>query len=421
MAGQWYVSQSGEDRGPYTLEELTALVQKGELTPDDSLRKEGSNLYIGASRLKGLFPVVAAQPTDSSDAPPDPRAAADHRQLTAAARSSGDPESWMSRFSTSLLLMGGAAALIVGIGLALWIESAWRMRESRRFPVRADLSRAAPVSEMVKARLDMLRPPRPEKPSISGLEIGVPVAIPGLDGVSEGFSPTLSDNMKRIVFAALSTGGYDLFEARRSEITKPFEAPKQITSCTTPEVEAYPSLSQDGLKLLFLRSDSTPKLMLSQRASLSEEFDAPVEIAVEGLDPVPERIGYPQFYGMVRAVIFAWHGTSSPPQFHLAEISSSSNAWTVAEELPFPNSYPPYRLCNNGLRAYYGWKEGLWFVVRKRVTDDFSLEIEMLPSTDTGPIDGPVWISPQEDVAFYCSPGPGRELGQGRSLWMVRF
>lgn len=170
MAGQWYVSQSGQDRGPYTLEELTALVQEGDLTPDDSLRKEGSNLYIGASRLKGLFPVVAAQPSARGSGGASEDSVADNRQPTAAARSSVDPESWMSRFSTSQLLMGGAAALIVGIGLALWIESAWRMRESRRFPVRADLSQAAPVSEMVKARLDMLRPPRPERPSFRGLK-----------------------------------------------------------------------------------------------------------------------------------------------------------------------------------------------------------------------------------------------------------
>ena len=422
MAGQWYIRQSGTDRGPHSIEELIALAQEGQLTRDDSLRKEGSSLYIGATRISGLFAAPEKLP-ELLNAPPDSPSAYHPPSLEApeAVRSSGDRESWMSRFSTSQLVLGGAATLIVGIGLALWIESAWRMRESRRFPSRADLSRAVPVSEMVKARLEMLRPPRPQNPSIPKLEIGVPVPVPGLEGAAEGFSPTLAEDMKRIVFAALSTGGYDLFEARRNVVTAPFEPPKQITSCTTPEVEAYPSLSQDGLKLLFLRSDTAPKLMLAERASLSEEFGEPVEIVLEGLDPTPERVGYPQFYGTIRAVIFAWHGASSPPQFHLAEIDSSANTWTITEELPFPNSYPPYRLCNNGLRAYYGWKEGLWFVVRKRLTDDFSLDIEMLPSSATGPMDGPVWIAPQEDVAYYSSPGPGKEIGAGRALWMVRF
>lgn len=37
-----------------------------------------------------------------------------------------------------------------------------------------------------------------------------------------------------------------------------------------------------------------------------------------------------------------------------------------------------------------------------------------------GKIDGPIWLAPQEDVVFFCSPG-GDPSGGSRRLMMVAF
>ena len=52
--------------------------------------------------------------------------------------------------------------------------------------------------------------------------------------------------------------------------------------------------------------------------------------------------------------------------------------------------------------------------------------MRILDASRTGPIEGPLWVTPQEDVAFYVSTGPGKKpdlepRDEGRKVWMTRF
>jgi hypothetical protein len=39
--------------------------------------------------------------------------------------------------------------------------------------------------------------------------------------------------------------------------------------------------------------------------------------------------------------------------------------------------------------------------------------VRILDPATVGPIDGPIWVAPQEDMVFHCSPGPGKKFGLG--------
>ena len=106
-------------------------------------------------------------------------------------------------------------------------------------------------------------------------------------------------------------------------------------------------------------------------------------------------------------------------------------AWgyTITETLPAP---PPsgHGATVSVVKSKQVWSirpaEGLFVAARPHVKGTFCEPVRFLEVSVTGPIDGPIWVAPQEDVVFYVSPGPGKKPGlgpgdKGRKLWMLRF
>ena len=94
--------------------------------------------------------------------------------------------------------------------------------------------------------------------------------------------------------------------------------------------------------------------------------------------------------------------------------------------MPFSDPWPQWFVVPSGLHAFYGGNEGLYLTARQNVRSGFPGEMRILDASVTGPIDGPLWVTPQEDVVFYVSPGPGQAPGpyhrdKGRRLWLLRF
>ena len=52
---RWICVIKGEEYGPHTVEELRGLVKDGLLTKEDTVWKEGTDDWLGASEIKGLF------------------------------------------------------------------------------------------------------------------------------------------------------------------------------------------------------------------------------------------------------------------------------------------------------------------------------------------------------------------------------
>src|SRR5215212_1151542 len=79
MAHEWYVTRAGQERGPYSGTKLKELVVKGDVKPDDLVRREDMPAPRPASSIKGLFHATAASTEASS---PDQPANAPQQKTT---------------------------------------------------------------------------------------------------------------------------------------------------------------------------------------------------------------------------------------------------------------------------------------------------------------------------------------------------
>jgi hypothetical protein len=71
MTDQWYVARDRQRVGPYSMEQLRALVGQGQLAPTAMLLKEGEAKWVPASTVDGLFvaqvvPLPVAVPAESN-------------------------------------------------------------------------------------------------------------------------------------------------------------------------------------------------------------------------------------------------------------------------------------------------------------------------------------------------------------------
>ncbi len=72
MPSQWYVSINGESQGPFADVHLRELVATGRLGPSDLVWRDGMAEWVGAGKIKGLFPAGATPPPPPM--PPKPAA-----------------------------------------------------------------------------------------------------------------------------------------------------------------------------------------------------------------------------------------------------------------------------------------------------------------------------------------------------------
>ncbi|WP_051945119.1 CD225/dispanin family protein [Verrucomicrobium sp. BvORR106] len=70
----YYVGKDGRQSGPFTLEELRAMVGKDQLHVDDLVWKEGMPQWIQAGALPGLFGSAAVPPPPLGISPPGAQA-----------------------------------------------------------------------------------------------------------------------------------------------------------------------------------------------------------------------------------------------------------------------------------------------------------------------------------------------------------
>ena len=232
--------------------------------------------------------------------------------------------------------------------------------------------------------------------------------------------------MLTIVFAGMGNPrtGYDLYLAKRGKVSEPFGKPEVVKACVSPETDAYPTMTADGLELFFVRSDANPQLYYSTRETTSADFGDPVHWSVPatpGIDPAKRRTDFFQFVDPLRLAFYTVNLTTNGRRYFLAERADRKSQFASTRELPFSDPWPMYCVAEKRLRAYSGEKGGLFISARASESAPFGKETLILDATATGPIEGPIWVSPQEDVIFYCSPGPGKAPGSGRRLWMVRI
>ncbi len=304
-----------------------------------------------------------------------------------------------------IVIIGLSLSIAIGISVAWWINSPSRFPE----PTGA-----------TSAPTNAVRAPKPEVPTIPNLTPQSAELLPGFEKLEPCFSPTLTADLLTIVFSKPGKpgAGYDLFESTRSSIDVPFGVPVLIKATTSPETDAYPAISPDGLKLIYIRSDVNPELWTVRRKSRQESFRDNKRWKGASGDKLV-RMGTPQFLNSSQVV----YSQSKPDGARSLWISQLSGSNFSRSRLYIKQEgSPTLFLSNKGLRGYYCHGEGgLNLISRSSISQQYGLPIPLIPKEATGPVDGTVWISPQEDIMIYCSPGPMKEMGGARRLWQIAF
>ncbi len=412
MASQRFCKIMGREMGPLSFRELAEMVRAGTLTQEDPVRRKEAHEWTPAREVIGLFRAAERPPAEEvapPEAKPSPapapakpkRAIRRPRKLPPVARRA---------------LITAACALIL-VALAATAVRAWMSGRRVQFPARYSDTRQATEADVAE-----LSRPQPIAPSAPGLEPGRPALIPGLEEINPGFSPSLTGDLCTIVFSAKGGAGtgYDLYEARRESVFRPFDKPELIPSCASPEAERFAALSPDGLELLFVRSESSPQLFHARRPSKADLFGEPAPLPMPWLDNMNQQFERAQFCDPSHLALCATDLASGNRAFLFAVRAAEEDPFGPGGKIPLRGRWTSqFFISASGLRTYYAQRQGIFVTARRSTAETFQGSAVIFEAEVTGPIKGPLWVAPEEDVIFYCSPGPVDPPGSARRLWMI--
>lgn len=453
MASQWYCQVLGEELGPIPWPDLVEMVRSGTVGRSDLVRREASGPWEQAEKVVGLFRAArdsglggdgeqassngrrAERPVPSNVSAPDSVDALNSGQKASHSGAKRKPAS--ADVATTLLnslangqdeeargdvspvrsrwwLKGLMGITLVGmlVAGAGW----WGTRQSQFPPHVLNASNSG-----VATPAHLLNAPVPKVPSIPGLPAGIAVPMPGFEELQNAYSPCLSADLKTIVFAHLTDGKtwFDLYVATRDKVDEPFGPPRLLLGCQSEELDAYPALSPNLRELIFVRSDDNPRLMHATRPNVDAEFGKAETWSASGLEQPGIRNGWPQFVD-TDTVCFARQQVEPPSRQLWLARRGSSGEFAVSQMLPCQDPFAPWMISTSGVRAYFGNEEGVFVAARQTSRHPFGRGVVWADAALTGPIDGPIWVAPAEDVIVYCSAGPGQKFFSARKFWMFR-
>ena len=414
MASQWFCKILGRELGPISFEEMADLVRDGTLTEEDPVLRKGAHEWMKAGEVIGLFRAAAKEKEPVEEAaPPEPEPAPPTSPFQPKKPSRWRPR--LPRVGRRILIT--ACCTVILVVLAVTTVRGLMSGRRERFP--------QTYKELhSEEEVDVTTLSRPEltAPSAPGLEPRRPAVIPGLQEVNPGFSPTLSADLCTIVFSTTSKPGasYDLYVARRESTSREFDEPQPIVLCNTRHAERFASLSPDGLELLFVRSESQPQLMRTTRINTVSSFGEPVPVPMTWLSNLRHQLESVHFYDESRLALCATDWQSGKRSHLFSVRPDRASEFGAGGKIPFRGgNWSQFFLAQSGLRAYCCRREGILATARASLAEPFRETELILDAQLTGPIKGPFWIAPQEDLIIYSSPGPGET--SGRRLWMIGF
>lgn len=108
---------------------------------------------------------------------------------------------------------------------------------------------------------------------------GPPTNLTSLNTTASDWSPTLSDDGLELIFETTRSGNQDLYRAVRATTVDPFDPPIPLTVLNTMQSEASPSLSRDRLTVYFSSSRSGQELLYrATRSDKDGAFGAPAVV-----------------------------------------------------------------------------------------------------------------------------------------------
>lgn len=412
MASQWYCLTDDEE-GPFTFNELARRLARGELLSGDLVRRQESSEWRRADAVFGLM-----------------RAARQISTSTALARSSVST-GWLGR-----MLLGvcqrmfpslEAEQLLIGVSLLFVlifaVEVLWYWT---RWPAKFPAPSAKGIIIHGPDRLQQLRPAVPPLPTLASLQRGVPTIVPGFERVHWMKSPALSADLLTVVYVGYAGTGQldDLMIAERGQPTGPFRNHRPLRALNSAEREAHPALSPDGRELIFSRLGNPAGLWISRREDRNSPFSPPRRLVLKN-DPDQDRHhDAPHYLGpQLLCVTISDVDFKERQQWLIMRDSSGGFVRTSAVSLV--NPWPRYFLTAGGKRAFLPTPDGLQVTARGHRSRPFEEPEILFPTETTGPdltaSDDTIWVTPAEDIIFYCGPGPHTESKEGRRFWMIRL
>lgn len=412
MPSQWYCF-TDDEAGPYTFQELAELIARGELQESDLVRRAEQRNWQRVDAVLGLL--RAARTSGAKNR----RNAGRSRGASRTSRIETALARWFPQADPRWLILVTSGLMI----LLLAIQLGWMfLNRPPRFPP----SSGVPIVN-VPSRLEQLRPRPPARPTLPHLALNQPVPVPGFEQVPWLKSPTLTASLLTIVYVTYSGEGTldDLMIADRPSLMAPFSDHRLVQKTVTPAREAHPALSPDGLELIYAELGSPTRLWLSRREHVQAEFGSPVELVIGGQPAAGRHHDAPQFIDAHTIRITAGDVSFSERLQVFARRTGPGKPFTLAGPMPVANPWPRYFLTAGGRRAYFPSEDGIHVTVPYGRTGQF-VPSEVLLGTgsvgkDLTKYDDTIWVAPQEDVLFYCGPGPESAGLQGHRLWMVRF
>ena len=134
-----------------------------------------------------------------------------------------------------------------------------------------------------------------------------------------------------------------------------------------------------------------------------------------------KAVGRPQLYDRLRLKFGMWDLVAKKSLHFVAERAAPEGEFGSPQPVAFADLGLAVFFAGNARRLYWGTEKGLFICGRQELSQPWPSPIPIVDVEVTGPIQRGVWVTPAEDVVFYSSPGPGKDLESSKQLWMMRF
>jgi hypothetical protein len=410
---QWYYQAEHEALGPLSFQDLAVLFSDGVLVPASLVREGLSGPWKRLDDVPGLITAARKLKPAQSPARPVGDPASQPRKSPRLPPVEAAPESrpWGRYAALTLVLMV--------LALEAWW---WWPRTPAKFPA----AEAVTLKFDIPARIAQMLPPSQTHPRQPLTPVGPPEPVPGLEKLGWMKNPWMTPDRLAIVYVGF--GGPDqlddLFLSERLSVDERFPPAKKIEACSGTRREIFPTLSADGLLLVYAEDAGPYRLMSSRRTKRGEPFPTAEPLNVEGLDPELRMLDAPRLLSADELIFSATTPEFTKREIFLARRTGPASFNQVAA-VGLVNGWPRYAFSGNRKRAYFLNEEGLFITMQAPKTGQFVTPEKWLGIEQLGPnlgkFDDSVWIAPDETLILFGSPGLNDPESTNHRLWQLRL
>jgi hypothetical protein len=255
-----------------------------------------------------------------------------------------------------------------------------------------------------------------------------PVPVEGLNSVNDDVSARLSPDELTVVFARRTGAGsglFDLYSAIRASRDLPFETPTLLATVNSVNSEHWPSVSPDGLLLVFSSDRSTGKshIYSSKRASVADKFGPPmIAPALMDLEEHPYLANGRALY-FSSAIRTGGQGLADIWRTEIDSTGATSTPVAVLGGVNTPEAEVTPAVTEDELHIYFrratGGELDVYTAARSSTADGFGAATAVPVVATPGVNEVPTWISPDGCSLYVQIVGATDGMG-GTDLYVAR-